>query len=854
MKNYILPILMCFFAQQLTAQVASYTYSASVGTFDTLNTSTGTNVSAIQADDATSSAIPLGFTFKYEGVNYTHVKANSNGWITLDTNLNPSSFNQRTNNLSIGPAVRPIIAPLWDDLKGDLGTATYLTSGTAPNRVFTMEWKNYRWNWQASGGVVSFQVKLYEDTNNIEFVYRPESIAVSSGSASVGISNTATGSGNYLSVSDLTSTATTSTTTETSNINTKPVSGLTFKFTKIVCTANFSSFPSSSVCDNAGTLFLSQGSGTPSGGTGTYIGAGISGNMFNPAIAGVGTHTIKYAYSITGCTDTASQTLRVDSVTPMLFNMQSFYCENADSVQLTALPIGGTFSGPGVQNGYFHPDRSGGAGIKTVQYSFTNLLMCSDSTTVQVQVDTAPNVALNLPNQICLNTTGLNLTGGTPTGGNYFGTNVSGTTYQPVQPGTDTVYYGFSGSNGCADTVFKSITVDTVPTVNFANIGRVCEGSSPLTLNQATPAGGVYAGNNVLNGIYTPSTPRTDTITYKLVDANGCSDSASQTITVDSVTSVTLSSISNRCSNAPAIALNHGQPSGGVYKGRGVVGSLYNPAIAGAGFDTLTYVFVNAFNCADSMSRVVTIHQKPTVTFNTPIYACALDSAFVLTGAIPIGGTYSGTAVNSSTAKFSPGDAGLGSYPVKYKYTDGNSCSDSVQQMVHIEANPNFSLGNDIEICGTSEATLDPGISNAVYLWSTGEKTQTIKVQKSSVFAVTVTDTSTVANCKYSDEIRVEYDAVCVGISEQLEDKVNVVYYPNPSSGRVNVQMSGFETGEISISVSDMSGKRVYEKESFIRGTEQHETLDLENLSNGIYNVSINTKKGVVLHRISIQR
>ena len=73
----------------------------------------------------------------------------------------------------------------------------------------------------------------------------------------------------------------------------------------VTCPAN------SSVCINDAAFALSDGS--PSGGT--YSGPGVSGSNFNPATAGVGTHTITYAYTdvTTGCTDNCQFTITVNS-------------------------------------------------------------------------------------------------------------------------------------------------------------------------------------------------------------------------------------------------------------------------------------------------------------------------------------------------------------------------------------------------------------------------------------------------------------------------------------------------------------------------------------------------------------
>ena len=51
--------------------------------------------------------------------------------------------------------------------------------------------------------------------------------------------------------------------------------------------------------------------GTPSGGT--FIGPGVSGANFNPASAGLGTHTITYTVTQNGCTGASTSTITVDA-------------------------------------------------------------------------------------------------------------------------------------------------------------------------------------------------------------------------------------------------------------------------------------------------------------------------------------------------------------------------------------------------------------------------------------------------------------------------------------------------------------------------------------------------------------
>ncbi|MHC4609900.1 MAG: fibronectin type III domain-containing protein, partial [Planctomycetota bacterium] len=212
--------------------VTSYVVSASSGTFTAL--SGATPVAEIETKDASSEAIPLGFTFWFMGVPYTQVWANSNGHLSFNAAAwSTSTASMRINSLAGGSAtLRPMLAPLWDDLSGAAtGTASYLTTGSAGSRVFTFEWLSWKWNAAAAHAVISFQVRLHEATGAIEFIYRQEPGAVNLASASIGIAATGTGSGNYLSLQDTSPLPVVSSTSEKNSLAIRPASGQVYTFT-----------------------------------------------------------------------------------------------------------------------------------------------------------------------------------------------------------------------------------------------------------------------------------------------------------------------------------------------------------------------------------------------------------------------------------------------------------------------------------------------------------------------------------------------------------------------------------------------------------------------------------------------
>ena len=95
------------------------------------------------------------------------------------------------------------ISPFWDDLYLPAGGATYTTvTGTAPNRVGVVEWRNVP-HYGASTNGVTFEVQLVESANHIWFLYQDTTFGYSKfdngTSATSGVENAAGAAGNQYS-------------------------------------------------------------------------------------------------------------------------------------------------------------------------------------------------------------------------------------------------------------------------------------------------------------------------------------------------------------------------------------------------------------------------------------------------------------------------------------------------------------------------------------------------------------------------------------------------------------------------------------------------------------------------------
>ncbi len=209
------------------------------GTFTPLTG--GTVLPAIQSPDASTDLINIGFIFKYNGKEYTSFRAYSYGYI----GLNILTTYGGDPSLSF---VRNAIMPLGDSHSGIGGQASYKTEGTAPNRVLTVEWLNWKWNRNASQSGISFQLKLHETTNQIEYIYRQESGILSNPSAYIGLSYD---NGKYFSLTNSGTSPVLNSSLE-SLITTKPATGQIYRFDALI----------NPVSDNHVTKFSSIVSGS----------------------------------------------------------------------------------------------------------------------------------------------------------------------------------------------------------------------------------------------------------------------------------------------------------------------------------------------------------------------------------------------------------------------------------------------------------------------------------------------------------------------------------------------------------------------------------------------------------------
>jgi hypothetical protein len=137
-------------------------------------------------------------------------------------------------------------------------------------------------------------------------------------------------------------------------------------------------------CNNESSIALN---GVPSGGI--YSGDGVVGNLFNPALTGIGgPFTVNYAYTDSnGCSNSKSQLVFVnESPEVSVTGLINRYCvADEANYDIVLLPQGGSLTGAGINGQVFNPSLAG-EGTHIIRYEFLSANGCYDSEDVVVEV------------------------------------------------------------------------------------------------------------------------------------------------------------------------------------------------------------------------------------------------------------------------------------------------------------------------------------------------------------------------------------------------------------------------------------------------------------------------------------
>lgn len=320
---------------------------------------------------------------------------------------------------------------------------------------------------------------------------------------------------------------------------------------------------------------------------------------------------------------------------------------------------------------------------------------------------------------------------------------------------------------GCkSDTFFKSIDIHALPQVGFI-LPEVCLADAAAVFNDtssikdastiASYAWNFNAGTPSISpgpSLLTSTTKNGSThynvvgnyqVSFKLTSNFGCDSTLYQAFTVNGsiphANFVVLSN-SNLCSNDSIRIYDSsyvdfgritkqditwnliGSPTSTVIDDNNYFGKTYSnkyPDFQSPATKTYQIKMVahsgNSSVCANTITKIVTIHQSPKVQFTTLPGICKDTSSRQITEATEIGNVpgnflYTGSGV-SSAGIFNPQSVAPGTYPIKYLYTTSFGCADSATQSTTVWPSPVAKWGVNQILCEKNDIIFtDSSVAN----------------------------------------------------------------------------------------------------------------------------------------------
>ncbi len=436
------------------------------------------------------------------------------------------------------------------------------------------------------------------------------------------------------------------------------------------------------------------------------------------------TSTTTYTCEITDgnrCTSTASHTLTVNTVDVPTISGNLNVCKGLNTT-LTASSAD-TYEW---KKGTTVLGTSQSLTLTNVQNSEDYTLTitkngCSASRTVRVTACELPTDAkITGPDKVCA---GESITLTATGSGTYEWSTGDKTNTITVTPTADNHIYQLTLTdiNGCTQTVQKNITVNAKPSVTIDGDDEVCAGKS-VTLTAYGSGTFLWDDGTTTSAalIVTPTVTRSYTVT--LTDANGCTATASKTVTVKTLAAPTIAATKTDICKGEEVTLTASGATGVTFEwpdlGRTGASVTVRPTTTTQYKVTAT----NAAGCTADGYITINVHEQPTVTVTVDPLSAAICSGETATITITGGTEYTCGGETNTSGIFNVSPTTTTPYNIIVKNAAG--CVTTTSQTITVYDKPTVSVTGDKSACvgETVELTATGGTS---YEWSNGMTSQT---------------------------------------------------------------------------------------------------------------------------------
>jgi gliding motility-associated-like protein len=580
------------------------------------------------------------------------------------------------------------------------------------------------------------------------------------------------------------------------------------KIIKVNALPNVTAGPNQAICQGQATPITLTATGAA-----TYSWSPTTGlsctNCASPTVLPSSTITyIVTRVDTNGCTDTGIVTITVNPKPVINAGNSQTICAGS-SAQLLATGGNTYVWSPATGLSCINCNNPVASPTATTTYKVTgtNNNGCSDSAFVTVTVNPLPIVSAGTNKIICagssvqLQATGANTYSWSPSGG-LSCVNCANPVASPFATSTYTVTG--TNNNGCINTSTVTVTVNQKPNVSAGTNQNICAGSS-ITLTATGATSYSWAPTTGLSCINcaSPAANPTATITYTVTgtDNNGCTNTASVTVTVNPIPQVTAAGSKTICPGDTSQLLATGATNYFWSPSTGLSCTVCPNPIASP-TTTIVYKVTGTTNgCSDSAFVTITVRPAPSISTNGNKSICIGNSVNLnANGAI----SYTWSPATGLSCINCPNPIASPITTTTYALTgkDSAGCSGTTNITVTIHPSPNVDAGPDQTICeGTATQLNATGAQN--YSWSpaanlscTNCNNPVANPTNNISYKVVGID---INGCRDSDEIAISVihklpvsinsgDTICLGDSAQLSVSGGSSYIWLPSNGLDNPQ------------------------------------------------------------------
>ena len=193
-------------------------------------------------------------------------------------------------------------------------------------------------------------------------------------------------------------------------------------------------------------------------------------------------------------------------------------------------------------------------------------------------------------------------------GASYLWSPGGATTQGITVTSTNTYTVTVIDGNGCSATsTATTVTVNPNPTVTLSPLSALCSNAQAVTLTGGSPANGSYTIDGNAATAIQPwlLSAGSHPVVYSYTDGNGCIGTATQSVTINTAPTVTLSGLGTNYLVTDGPVQLTGTPSGGIFTGAGVQGNMFDPSLAGLGTHSVIYMYSNGCMNADGLCTTV---------------------------------------------------------------------------------------------------------------------------------------------------------------------------------------------------------------------------------------------------------